>query len=149
MGQADCNWPKIEKRKIILKTKNGKIILKHVENKKGWRGIRGHAPPENFWNFTFCYGHFCAFWTSFRLILLKVFAPNSECCTKYDALYSCIFHYACLRRNNEKVRNYGKGVFIKNIFINGWWGDASPTFPLDTPLSASIMKILVFDFLNV
>ena len=26
----------------------------------------------------------------------------------------------------EKVRNYEKIVFIKNMFENGWWGDASP-----------------------
>ena len=29
---------------------SGKIILKHVENEKGFRGVRGHAPPENFEN---------------------------------------------------------------------------------------------------
>ena len=27
----------------------------------------------------------------------------------------------------EKVQNYGKIVFIKNMFENGWWRDASPT----------------------
>ena len=26
----------------------------------------------------------------------------------------------------EKVRNYGKIVFIKNMFENGWWGGCSP-----------------------
>ena len=25
----------------------GKIILKHIENKKGSRGVRGHGPPES------------------------------------------------------------------------------------------------------
>ena len=30
----------------------------------------------------------------------------------------------------EKIRNYGKVVLIKNTFENGWWRDASPTFPL-------------------
>ena len=39
----------------------------------------------------------------------------------------------------EKVRNYGEIVFIKNMFQNGWWGDASPTpSPLDPPLPALI-----------
>ena len=37
----------------------------------------------------------------------------------------------CVRRAqglmlSQKVRNYGKVVFIKNMFENGWWGDASP-----------------------
>ena len=25
----------------------GKFVLKHIENEKGSRGVRGHAPPEN------------------------------------------------------------------------------------------------------
>ena len=36
----------------------------------------------------------------------------------------------------EEVQNYGKVVFIKYIFENGWWGgDASPTPFLGPPLS--------------
>ena len=27
----------------------------------------------------------------------------------------------------EKVRNYEEIAFIKHMFPNGWWGDASPT----------------------
>ena len=34
----------------------------------------------------------------------------------------------------EKVRNYGKTVFINNMFENGCWGVASLTSPLDPPL---------------
>ena len=31
----------------------------------------------------------------------------------------------------EKVRNYGKIVYIKNIFKNSWWEDAYPSsYPL-------------------
>ena len=40
----------------------------------------------------------------------------------------------------EKVRNYGKVAFIKNMFENGRWGDASPTFP---PGSASECNLVV------
>ena len=29
---------------------SGRIILKHIENKKGSRGVWEHAPPENFEN---------------------------------------------------------------------------------------------------
>ena len=28
----------------------------------------------------------------------------------------------------KEVRNYGKIVFIKKIFENGWWEDAYPSF---------------------
>ena len=39
--------------------------------------------------------------------------------------------YACLGRirliANEGVRNYGKIVYIKNVFENGCWEDAYPS----------------------
>ena len=38
--------------------------------------------------------------------MFKFFAPKSECFTKYDAFYSCIFDYACLGR---KAYCYRKG----------------------------------------
>ena len=38
----------------------------------------------------------------------------------------------------EKVRNYGKTAFIKNMFENGWWGGCIPTSLLDRPLPAQI-----------
>ena len=38
----------------------------------------------------------------------------------------------------EKAQNYGGIAFIKNMFQNDWWGDASPTLPLDSPLPALI-----------
>ena len=63
----------------------------------------------------------------FRKILFKLFDPNFECITLYDAFCLHIFDYACLRRIAiEEVRNYGKivGLYIKNIFENGWWVDA-------------------------
>ena len=38
----------------------------------------------------------------------------------------------------EEVRNYGKIVYIKSIFENGWWEDAYPSsYPLDLPLAIS------------
>ena len=44
---------------------------------------------------------------------------------------------------NEKAQNCGKTVFIKNMFENGWWGDASPMYtPLDPPLPALITMSL-------
>ena len=33
----------------------------------------------------------------------------------------------------EMVQSYGKTVFIKNMFENGWWGNASPTPPWIRP----------------
>ena len=42
----------------------------------------------------------------------------------------------------ERVQKYGEIVFIKNMFQNGWRGDASPTLPLDLPLSALIKMSL-------
>ena len=69
----------------------------------------------------------------FRPILFKLFDPNSECFTSYDAFCSYIFDYACLRRiANEEIRNDGKivGLYIKNIFENGWIHTPQPMFPL-------------------
>ena len=49
------------------------------------------------------------------------FDPNSECFAKYDAFCSLIFDYARLRHIAVKeVRSYGKIVYMKNIFENGW-----------------------------
>ena len=33
----------------------------------------------------------------------------------------------------EEARNYGKVVFIKNIFQNGWWEDMQLCIPLILP----------------
>ena len=61
----------------------------------------------------------------FKQILFTFFDPNSECFAKYDAFCSHIFDYASLRRIAiEEVRHYGKIVYIKMIFQNGWWEDA-------------------------
>ena len=35
----------------------------------------------------------------------------------------------------EEVRNYDKILFIQSTVENGWWGEASPTFP---PVSAPV-----------
>ena len=38
----------------------------------------------------------------------------------------------------ENVRKYGKIVFIKNMFENGWWRGCIPHIPLDSPLPTPI-----------
>ena len=46
---------------------------------------------------------------------------------KYDAFYSHIFDYACLRRKAYRYRRGSKlqeNLYIKNIFENGWWEGA-------------------------
>ena len=42
----------------------------------------------------------------------------------------------------EKIRNYGKIVFFKSMFENGWWGMHSP---LDPPLLITILVWLQYD----
>ena len=72
-----------------------------------------------------------AFSIILRQILFKFFDPDSECFAKYDAFGAHIFDYACLRRRLfalEEVRSYGKTVYIKNYFENGWWEDACLSF---------------------
>ena len=72
-----------------------------------------------------------AFSIILRQILFKFFDPDSECFAKYDAFSAHIFDYACLRRRLialEEVRSYGKIVYIKNYFENGWWEDACLSF---------------------
>ena len=64
------------------------------------------------------------------LLLFEQFLGKfcSKCFTKYDAFSSYIFHYVCLGRKTycyRKIQNYGKIVFIINMFENGWWEDAS------------------------
>ena len=64
-------------------------------------------------------GKFCLF-----------FNPNSECFEKYEAFCSYIFDYACLWRKAycyQKIPNYGKIVYTKNIFESGWWKNAYPS----------------------
>ena len=42
-------------------------------------------------------GYFSAVKIIFWQILFEFFAPNSECLAKYDAFFSHVFDYACLR----------------------------------------------------
>ena len=74
------------------------LIWSWLRNKKDSKGLRRHAPPEKFWEFTCCNGYCSAFWIIFRQILFKFFDPNSECFAKYDAFCSHISDYACLKR---------------------------------------------------
>ena len=92
-----------------------RIILKHIENKKGSRGVRGHALPENFGKFTYCNGHFSTCLTIFRQILFKFFAANSERFTKHNAFCSYIFDYLCLGR---KAYCYRKGSKLWKNYIH-------------------------------
>ena len=101
-----------------------------MRNKKGFRGVRGHAPPENFWKFTCCNGYFSAFWIIFTQILLKFFDPSFECFAKYDAFFSPIFDYACLRRKTYCYRRSSKlrkNCVHQKVFENGWWEGACPS----------------------
>ena len=108
-------------------------------------GLRGYAPLVKFWNITCCNGYFSAFWTFFRQALFKVFDPNSEYVTKYDAFCSHIFNYACWRR---KVYCYRRGLKLwKNCIYQkySWkrlvrWIQSIHTphpTPLDPPLAIS------------
>ena len=45
----------------------------------------------------------------------------------------------------KKVQNYGKTVYTKNMFENGWWGDASP---LDPPIPALTTMFLPLAYTN-
>ena len=40
-----------------------------------------------------------------------------------------MMHFVCAFLIIEKVRNYGKTVFIKNMFENGWWGECITHIP--------------------
>ena len=78
--------------------------------------------------------------------MFKFFDPNFECFAKYDAFCSHIFSYACLRRK-AYFYSYRREFEIieelyasENIFENGWWEDAYPSYyptPLDSPLAIS------------
>ena len=107
------------------------VFLKHIGNKKGSVGVRGHAPPKIFKKFTYCSGHFSPFWTFFWQILFQFFVPKSECFTKYDAVctFSIMRALGVRLIAVEKVQNYGKFVFIKNMFKNCWWGGCIPHIP--------------------
>ena len=87
----------------------GRITLKYIENKKGSRGIRRHAPPENLPTAVTILAFFVKFLGNF-------FAPTSECFSKYDAFCWYILDYACLGR---KAYCYQKGskLWKKNVFI--------------------------------
>ena len=75
-------------------------------------------PPETILKIYMLEWLFQCFLNSFTQILFKLFDHNSECFAKYDAFCS---HYARVRLIAiEEVRNYGKFVYIKNIFENGW-----------------------------
>ena len=65
----------------------------------------------------------------YKQILFKFFDPTSECLAKYDAF--CL-HVFDVRAEGvrfitvEEIRNYGKIVYIENIFENGWWEERIP-----------------------
>ena len=90
-----ANWSRLKHRKTL--------------------GVRGYAPPGNFWNITCCNGYFSPFWTFFRQTLFKFFDPNSEYSTKWGAFCSHIFNCACLRL---KAYCYRRGSKSRKICID-------------------------------
>ena len=96
---------------------SAELILTNLSYKNDFREVRRYAPPKKFCKFTYCNGHFSAFWTIFRQILSIFLAPNFECFTKYDVFCSHSFEYACLRQATQaycykEVRSYGKVLCI-------------------------------------
>ena len=77
------------------------------------------------------------------LVLLKQFSGNF-CLNSVPLILSVspivmvfVLKFSIMRTwgvRIEKIRNYGKIVFIKNMFENGWWGGCIPHIPLDSPL---------------
>ena len=96
--------------------------------KKTLGGSEGMLPGK----FTYCSAHFTV--VLFEQILGKF-------CLKFLPLILSVapnmMHFVCTFWNMraqgvriiviEKVRNYGKVVFIKNMFENGWWGGGFST----------------------
>ena len=62
--------------------------------------------------------------------MFKLFDPNSEYFAKYDTFCPHIFNYACLRRKRHQ-----------NIFENGWWEDAYPSFCPGPKATETIKRI--------
>ena len=75
---------------------SGRIILKHIENQKGFRGSRGMLP----WKIFKKLHTVVAILILFEQFVGKLlnFSPKSECFTKYGTFNSYIFDHACLRR---------------------------------------------------
>ena len=107
----------IQIRHIFKRSFFGRIILKHIENKKGSRGGGGGMLPrkvsENLLTVLAILALFEQFSGKF---CVKFFASNSACFTKYDAFCSCIFDYACLGR---KAYCYRKGSKLWKNCIDG------------------------------
>ena len=73
-------------------------------------------------------------------VCLNFLPLSRECFTKYDALctFSIMRPLGVRLIVIKKVRNYGKLVFIKNMFENGWWG----IHPLGSAPAAAIAMSL-------
>ena len=104
----------------------GRIMLKPFENKQGPRGSGGML-PENLHTVEAILVLFEQFSGKFCLIFLALILSVSPNMMHFIRTFSIVM---------EKVRNYEKIVSIKNMFENGWWGDASH------PRSAPDMKTL-------
>ena len=75
-----------------------RVILKHIENKKGSRRVRGHAPQKIFGNLH-AVGAILVLFEQFLGKVCSNFWPlNLECFTKYDLFCSYIFDYKCVLR---------------------------------------------------
>ena len=60
----------------------------------------------------------------------------------FACTYSIMYAYGVRLIAIEEARNYGKIVYIKSIFKNGWWEDMHTPHPapLDRPLAISYRK---------
>ena len=122
----------------------GRIILKHIDNKKGCGGVWGRAPSKNFKNLQTVVAIIVRYFLNkFYTNFVKIFAPKSECFTKYNAFSSYISEYACIGR---EAYCYWKGSklwrnCIRQKHVSKWLvGDASP--PLGSASAALISMFL-------
>ena len=131
MSAAYSEFFSVREHQIFKRIFCGRIILKHLVNMKGSRkGSRGMLPWKIFENLHTVVAilvFFEHFFTKFCLNLLLLNLSVSPNMMHFVCTFS-IMHSSSMRLIvTEKVQNYGEIVFTKNMFQNGWWGDAFPT----------------------
>ena len=107
----------------------GGTNLKLIKIQKKLLGVRGHAPPENFENlhavmtiFVLFQCFLAKFCLKFLTLILSAL-PNTM---HFVRTLSIMRGYGVKFTAILRARNYGKIVYIKNIFENSWWEDAFP-----------------------
>ena len=103
-------------------------------NKNISRGYGGMLPQKCFENLSSVLVILVLFVQLVRKILSKIFTPNFESFTKYDAMMRLvhIFPFMLAMRKDyaiEEVQNYGKLVFIKDIVEKCLVGVCIPLMP--------------------